>query len=76
MSLNPTVTRGKNGASGITEALTSAVTLDSYTVAGAPSAALHTGKLIYCSNGASGAPCLAYSNGTSWLRVLLGVAIA
>ena len=55
-----------------------AVTLPSYTVAGVPAAAGNTGKLIYVSNGAAGAPVVAFSNGTNWLRVdtLAAVAIA
>jgi len=36
----------------------------------------HNGKIIYVSNGASGAACLAYSNGIAWLRVLLGAAVS
>lgn len=46
-----------------------AVTLPAYTVAGVPAAAGNTGKLIYVSNGAAGAPVVAFSNGTNWLRV-------
>lgn len=41
----------------------------SYTVASAPSAATKgAGAAIYVSNGAAGSPCLAFSNGTNWLR--------
>lgn len=41
----------------------------SYTVAGAPSAATKgAGAVIYVSNGAAGAPVLAFSDGTNWLR--------
>ena len=50
--------------------------LSEYTVAGVPAAADHKGRLIYVSNGNAGAPCLAYSNGTSWLRIALGTAVA
>lgn len=32
--------------------------------------------VVYCSNGASGVPCLAVSNGTNWLRIALGAAVA
>lgn len=53
-----------------------AMAMSSYTVASVPSAAGHAGRLIYVSNGAAGSPCLAYSNGTSWLRILLGTAVA
>jgi hypothetical protein len=31
---------------------------------------------VYCTNGNGGVPCLAVSNGTSWLRVALGAAIS
>jgi hypothetical protein len=48
-----------------------------YTVATAPSAAQATaGAMIYVSDGAAGSPCLAMSNGTSWLRLTSGAAIA
>jgi hypothetical protein len=75
MSVKPELARGKIGAASINEALEDAVTMDSFTVAGVPSAATYAGKLIHVSNGAGGAPCLAYSNGTSWLRILMGVAV-
>lgn len=39
-------------------------------------AASWNGAVVYCSNGAAGSPCLAVSNGTSWLRVTLGAAVA
>ncbi|MBX9697879.1 MAG: hypothetical protein K2X74_00525 [Acetobacteraceae bacterium] len=48
----------------------------SYTVAGAPSAAAYPANVIHVSNGNAGAPCLAVSNGTNWLRVALGAAIS
>lgn len=76
MALTQTLRRGKNGTTAINSALDDAVRLDSFTVATVPTASLHTGKMIYVSNGAAGSPCLAYSNGTAWLRVLLGVAVA
>lgn len=49
--------------------VTGAVQVPTYTVAGAPSAASLAGTVIYVSNGASGSPVLAFSNGTNWLRV-------
>lgn len=59
----------QNGFSGnVTGAVTGAVTLPSYTVAGVPAAAGATGTLIYVSNGAAGSPVVAFSNGTNWLR--------
>lgn len=63
---------GENGSRSIIKALT----LSSYTVATVPTAASHAGRLIHVSNGAAGSPCLAYSNGTSWLRVAFGAAVA
>lgn len=39
-------------------------------------AASWLGAVVYCSNGAAGSPCLAVSNGTSWLRIALGAAVA
>lgn len=45
------------------------VTLPAYAVAGVPAAADNANALIYVSNGAAGSPVIAFSNGTSWLRV-------
>lgn len=45
-------------------------------VATMPPASAHPGAIMYCSNGAAGSPCLAYSNGTNWLRILIGAAVA
>jgi hypothetical protein len=56
--------------------LAKALAAPEYTVATVPSAAENKGRIISVTNGAAGAPCLAYSNGTSWLRVLLGAAVA
>jgi hypothetical protein len=44
-----------------------AVTLPTFTVASAPSAAGLTGTIIYVSNGRAGAPTIAVSNGTNWI---------
>lgn len=44
------------------------ISLASYTVASAPSAAAHSGGMIYVSNGAAGSPVLSFSNGLNWLR--------
>lgn len=43
--------------------------LAAYTVLTVPAAAANTGAMIYVSNGAAGAPVVAFSNGTNWLRV-------
>ncbi len=39
-------------------------------------AASWTGAAVYCTNGNAGLPCLAVSNGTNWLRIALGAAVA
>ena len=64
--------RGRTG----TRSLNSAQALDSSAVAALPPAAANVGKLRYVANGNAGAPCLAYSNGTSWLRIALGTAVS
>jgi hypothetical protein len=76
MSISPSVKRGKQGAKAVSKALDDAIRLDSFAVAALPAAASHTGKLVHCTNGAAGSPCLAYSNGTDWLRIVLGAAVA
>jgi hypothetical protein len=55
---------------------TAPVPLPSYTVAELPAAVGNDGALVYCTNGNTGAPCLAISNGTNWLRIALGAAVA
>jgi hypothetical protein len=57
-------------------AIYKALALQPYTVATLPPAAGNLGRLISVSNGAAGQPCLAFSNGTAWVRVLLGAAVA
>lgn len=65
-----------NGAVGATGSVTStagfvgAITLKSYTVATAATfgASGHTGMVIYVSDGATGSPVVAFSDGTDWLR--------
>lgn len=56
----------------------SATTLQmkAFTVATAPAAASHSGKVILVTNGDQGDPCFAYSNGTNWIVMGTGVAIA
>jgi hypothetical protein len=76
MSVSPGVRRGRAGSKGLNEALDDAVRADSFNVAGLPAAASHNGKIVFVSNGAAGAACLAYSNGTSWLRIVLGAAVS
>ena len=50
--------------------------LPTYTVATLPPAAGNARRVVYCSNGNTGVACLAVSNGTSWLRVVFGAAVA
>lgn len=53
------------------------VTVPTYTVATAPSAAsAGAGSLAYVSDGAAGSAILAFSDGTDWLRSDTGAAIA
>lgn len=47
-----------------------------FDTAGVPSAAANEGRVIHVSDGDTGSPCLAYSNGTNWLRIAFGAAIA
>ena len=63
---------GRMGA----EAANKTHTLPTYTTTTLPSAAGHPQRLIWVSNGNAGAPCLAVSNGTSWLRIVPGAAVA
>lgn len=65
-----------------TDKVVGAVELPTYSVAGAgdvpvaPDVALNEGKIIYVTDGDAGAPCLARSDGTDWLRIGFGAAIA
>lgn len=40
-----------------------------FTVATVPDATLSEGGMIYVADGKNGAPIIAFSNGTAWLRV-------
>ena len=51
------------------------VVLKSFAVADLPSAGT-AGKVVYCTNGDGGTPCLALDNGSAWLRVNLGAAVS
>lgn len=55
--------------------INAAATLPTYTVATVPSASENKNRLIAVSNGAAGQPCLAFSNGTAWVRVVFGAAV-
>lgn len=53
------------------------ITVPTYTVANAPSAATAgAGTVVYVSNGAAGSAILAFSNGTDWKRSDTGATIA
>ena len=56
--------------------LVKAGTLPKYTVASLPAAAANEGRQIWVTNGNAGAPCMAVSNGTAWLRIIPGTAVA
>ena len=59
------------------DALEAGPILPTYTVAGLPAAAVgNAGRIVRCSNGNAGVACLAVSNGTNWLRVVFGAAVA
>lgn len=64
--------RGDTGSTSLVKALT----LSEYAVATVPAAATHKNRIIKVSNGAAGSPCLAVSDGASWLRVVFGAAIS
>lgn len=49
--------------------------LKSYTTSGVPSATGVAGRLIYVTDGDSGNPCLAVSNGSSWRKILIDGAL-
>ena len=72
MALSNDAHPGRMGA----EAANKTHTLPTYTVATLPSAAGHPQRLIWVSNGNAGVACMAVSNGTSWLRITPGAAVA
>ena len=59
----------------VPEVTDTTVVLKSFAVAGLPSAGT-AGKVVYCTNGDGGSPCLAVDNGSAWLRVNLGSAVS
>lgn len=69
---------GQTGTKNTNTAIAASQLLPAHTVAEltAMTAAANAGRLVFCSNGAEGLPCLAYSNGANWLRVELGAAVA
>lgn len=56
--------------------LNGVIDLKEYTVATLPTAVGATSQMIYVSDGDGGSPCVAVSNGTSWLRIALGAAVS
>lgn len=76
----PVLNQGQNGSADISAALAALSTLKSFTVAQlaalpAPIAA-YANNLVFCSNGNAGQPCLAYCNGSAWVRIAFGAAVA
>ncbi len=51
---------------------------ETFTVATLPNAATPSNarRVVFVSNGNAGQPCLAVSNGTNWLRIVFGAAVA
>ena len=47
-----------------------------FTVTTVPDATLYKGAIIYVSNGDAGNDCLARSDGTNWLKIPIGIAVA
>jgi hypothetical protein len=68
--------RKASGAWSVYGTVTGAGQLESYTVAGAPSAASSARQMIWVSNGDGGSPCVAVSDGSSWRRIPLFDAIS
>ena len=60
----------------VTGDVTGAVTLPEYTVATVPAAAGAEGQIIYVSDGNAGSPTVAVSDGTNWLNLVAGTAVA
>lgn len=46
------------------------------TVADLQALTSEAGDVAYCSDGASGTPCLAFYNGSNWVRISVGAAIS
>lgn len=67
LPLGRTGTRSRNKAASVP---------NSYAVAALPPATANAGRIVYVTNGNAGAPCLAVSNGTNWLRIALGAAVS
>jgi hypothetical protein len=59
----------------VTNGVVAGITVPTYTVASAPSAANIAGSIIFVSNGVAGEPTLAVSDGTDWISNA-GTAIA
>lgn len=76
MSTVPKLGRGRTGTRSTNAALEDLATLKSFEVADLPDAAVNERRLIHVSDGDTGSPCLALSDGTDWLRIALGAAVA
>ena len=76
VSLQQVVDLVQENLAGDATAASGPFALSDYSVAELPSASANPQSVVYCSNGDAGNPCLAVSNGTNWLRVALGAAVA
>lgn len=61
---------------GITVGGSGTLTLQSYTVATLPAASSNTNTFIHVQDGNSGNPCIAYSDGVNWLRIVPGASVS
>lgn len=52
------------------------LTLQSYTVATLPAASGNANTFIHVEDGNSGNPCIAYSDGVNWLRIVPGASVS
>lgn len=53
-----------------------AIRFASFAVEDLPDAADHEGRIVRVEDGDAGSPCLAISDGTDWLVIALGAAVA
>ena len=65
------------GAPGVTinSVSSTEIIMENYAVAGLPTAG-NTGRIVFCSDGDAGNPCMAVDNGTDWKVVALGATVS
>jgi hypothetical protein len=66
---------GIQGGANVNFSVTQIHTLVSFTASGLPSAAANPRRIVWCSDGNSGLPCLAISDGTNWRLVFFDAMI-